>query len=115
VLTSASRSGQIRLISLLLMPLSAQRVDQVVDLASADPVQVGHHYRREQRLIDPAAPLQQRGEERPCAQLRDPQLQIPLAAPRRRTAMIKRVTVVHARPSMDRAEVLRYWNEIHAS
>jgi hypothetical protein len=29
--------------------------------------------------------------------------------------MIKRVTVVHARPGMDRAEVLRYWKEIHAS
>jgi len=29
--------------------------------------------------------------------------------------MIKRVTVVHARPGMGRAEVLRYWNEVHAS
>jgi uncharacterized protein (TIGR02118 family) len=27
--------------------------------------------------------------------------------------MIKRVTVVQARPDADRAEVLRYWKEIH--
>jgi uncharacterized protein (TIGR02118 family) len=27
--------------------------------------------------------------------------------------MIKRVTVVHARPGMDRAEVLRYWKAVH--
>ncbi len=31
----------------------------------------------------------------------------------RRTALIKRVTVAHARPNMDRAEVLRYWKEVH--
>ena len=56
----------------------AQRVDQVVDLAGADvPVHVGLHHHREQRLVDPAAPLQQRREERPRAQLGDRQLQIP--------------------------------------
>jgi uncharacterized protein (TIGR02118 family) len=29
--------------------------------------------------------------------------------------MIKRVTVVHARPGRDRAEVLRYWREVHGA
>lgn len=27
--------------------------------------------------------------------------------------MIKRVTIVHARPGMDRAEALRYWKDVH--
>jgi len=27
--------------------------------------------------------------------------------------MIKRVTVVHARSGTDRAEVLRYWKDVH--
>ncbi len=40
-------------------------------------MQVGLHHHREQRLIHPAAALQQRREERPGAELRDPQLQIP--------------------------------------
>jgi hypothetical protein len=40
-------------------------------------VQVGLHHDREQGLVDPAAPLQQRGKERPRAQLGDAQLQIP--------------------------------------
>jgi hypothetical protein len=39
-------------------------------------VQVGLHHHREQRLIDPAAPFQQRGEERPGLQLGNPQLQV---------------------------------------
>ena len=51
-------------------------LDQVVDLPGRDPVQVGLHDHREQRLIDPPPPLQQGGEERPGPQLRDPQLQI---------------------------------------
>ena len=37
---------------------------------------VGLHHDREQGLIDPAAPLQQRREERPLPQLRNPQLQL---------------------------------------
>jgi hypothetical protein len=49
----------------------------VVDLAGGHAVQVGLHHNREQRLVDAAAPLQQRREERAGAQLRDPQLQIP--------------------------------------
>jgi hypothetical protein len=40
-------------------------------------VQVGLHHHREQRLVDAAAPFQQRREERAGTQLRDPQLQIP--------------------------------------
>jgi len=40
-------------------------------------MQVGLHHHREQRLINPPAPLQQRGEERACTQLGDAQLQIP--------------------------------------
>jgi len=43
--------------------VGTQRPDQVVDLAGGDPVQVGLHHHREQRLIDPAAPLQQAGEK----------------------------------------------------
>ena len=54
----------------------AQRLDQVVDLPGRDPVQVGLHDHREQRLVDPAPALEQRGEERPGPQLRDPQLQV---------------------------------------
>ena len=57
--------------------VGTQRADQVVDLAGGDPVQVGLHHHREQGLVDPAAPLQQAGEERPRPQLRDVQLQIP--------------------------------------
>ncbi len=40
-------------------------------------MQIGLHHHGEQRLVDPAAPFQQRGEERAGPQLRDPQLQIP--------------------------------------
>jgi hypothetical protein len=40
-------------------------------------MQVGLHDHREQGLVDPAAPLQQAGKERPGPQLGDPQLQIP--------------------------------------
>jgi hypothetical protein len=57
--------------------VGAQGADQVVDLAGGDPVQVGLHHHREQRLVDPAAPLEQAGEERPGPQLGNPQLQIP--------------------------------------
>jgi hypothetical protein len=40
-------------------------------------MQIGLHHHREQRLVDPPAPLQQAGEERPGPQLGDAQLQIP--------------------------------------
>ena len=56
--------------------VGAERLDQVVDLPGRDPVQVGLHHHREQRLVDPPATFQQRGEERPGPQLGDPQLQI---------------------------------------
>jgi hypothetical protein len=57
--------------------VGAQGPHQVVDLAGGDPMQIGLHDHREQGLVDPAAPLQQRGEERPSPQLGDTQLQIP--------------------------------------
>ena len=53
----------------------AQGLDQVIDLAGGHPVQVGLHHHGEQGLIDPPA-LQQGREERPRAQLRDPQFQL---------------------------------------
>ena len=56
--------------------VSTQCLDQVIDLAGRDAVQVGLHHHREQRLVDPAPALEQRGEERPAAELGDPQLQI---------------------------------------
>jgi hypothetical protein len=49
--------------------VGAKGPDQVVDLASAEPVQLRLHHHREQGLVNPAAALQQRGEERPGAQL----------------------------------------------
>lgn len=55
----------------------AEGLDEIVDLASGHAVDVGLHHDREQGLIDPATPLQQRREERPLPQLRDPQIQIP--------------------------------------
>jgi hypothetical protein len=56
--------------------IGAERLDQVVDLAGRDAVQVGLHDHREQRLVDPAPPFEQAGKERAGAQLRDPQLQV---------------------------------------
>src|SRR5918994_863279 len=49
---------------------------QVIDLAGAHTVDVGLHHHREQGPVDPPAPLQQRREARPSAQLRDLQLDI---------------------------------------
>jgi len=49
--------------------VSTKRPDQVVDLAGADAVQIGLHHHREQRLIDPATPLQQRGKHDPARSL----------------------------------------------
>ncbi len=40
-------------------------------------VQIRRHHHRVQRLVDPATPLQQGREERPGAQLWDPQIQVP--------------------------------------
>jgi hypothetical protein len=57
--------------------VGTQGPDQVVDLAGAHAMEIGLHHHREQGLVDPAAPLQQRGEERPHPQLGDAQLQIP--------------------------------------
>jgi hypothetical protein len=51
-------------------------LNQIVDLARGHAMQIGLHDHREQSLIHPTAPIQQGGEERPGAQLRDPQPQI---------------------------------------
>ena len=45
--------------------VGTERLDQVVDLPGRDTVQVGLHDHREQRLVDAAPALEQRGEERP--------------------------------------------------
>ncbi len=56
--------------------IGTEGLDQVVDLPRAHTMQVGLHDHREQCLIDPPSAFQQRGEERPGAQLGDPQLQL---------------------------------------
>ena len=56
--------------------LDAQRLDQVVDRPGRDPVDVGLHHHRIKGLVDPPPRLEDRREERPSAQLRDPQLDI---------------------------------------
>ena len=56
--------------------VDAQRLDQVVDAAGRDAVDVGLHHHRVQRLVDPAAGLEDRREERALAQLGDPQLDV---------------------------------------
>ena len=56
--------------------IDAERAHQIVDLAGADPVDVGLHHDRPQRPVDATARLEQRGEERPVAELWDLQLQI---------------------------------------
>ena len=55
---------------------SPKGVDQVVNGPGGDPVDVGLHHHRVQRLVDPSARLQDRREEAALAQLRDPQLDI---------------------------------------
>ena len=66
-----------RVTSVLEIPdADAERLDEVVDLAGRHAVHVGLHHHREQRPVDPAAPLQQRREERSLTQLRDLQLDI---------------------------------------
>jgi hypothetical protein len=68
--TSASRSAQIRLASDFPdAGVGAQRPHQIVDLAGAHPVQIGLHHHGEQRLVDPLAPLQQRGKNDPARSL----------------------------------------------
>ncbi|MCS3842375.1 hypothetical protein HDC95_000640 [Microbacterium sp. AK031] len=55
----------------------AERFHEVIDLASAHTVNIGLHDHREHGLINTAAPLQQRREEGPLPQPREPQLEIP--------------------------------------
>ena len=56
--------------------LHAHRLDQVVDAAGRHSLDVGLDHHRIQRLVDATAGLQDRREERPLAQLRDPQLDV---------------------------------------
>ena len=53
-----------------------ERFDQIVDFPGRDAVNVSLHHDREQRLVHPAAPLKERREERPGAQLRDLQIKV---------------------------------------
>jgi len=57
--------------------VGAERFHQVIDLARADPVQIGLHHHREQRLVDASSAFQQGGKEAAGAQLGQPQLQVP--------------------------------------
>jgi hypothetical protein len=70
-----SRSAQMRETSLLEIPeIRTEGFHQLVDLARGRAIQIGLNHRREQALIDPAPPLQQRREERATAQRGDAQL-----------------------------------------
>ncbi len=55
----------------------AERGDQVIDAAGGDAVDVGLHHHRVQGLVDPPAGLEDLGEERALAQLRDRQVHVP--------------------------------------
>ena len=55
----------------------AKSLDQIVDLAGRDAVEVSLHNDGEQGLVDTAAPLEEGGKERPLPQLRDLQIQVP--------------------------------------
>ncbi len=56
--------------------VDAQGPDQIVDLASRDPVDEGFHDHRPQRPVDAATGLEQRGEEAAVAQLGDLQVHV---------------------------------------
>ena len=56
--------------------LAPQRPDEIVDLPGRGAGDVRGHDHRPQRLVHPPARLQQRREERPDPQLRDPQLDV---------------------------------------
>ncbi len=55
---------------------AAHRDDQVIDPAGAHALDVGLHHHRVQRHVDPAPRCEQRREERPGPDLRDPHRQI---------------------------------------
>lgn len=55
-------------------PGPAERDDEVVDVASGDPVHPGFHHHRVQGLVDPPPRLKHRREERALAELGDRQL-----------------------------------------
>ncbi len=52
--------------------VDAHRLDQVVDTAGGDALDVGLHHHRIQRLVDAAAGLEDHRKERPLAELGDP-------------------------------------------
>ena len=56
--------------------VAAERLDEIVDLPGGGAGDVGGHDHRPQRLVDPPARLEQLREERPGAQLRDPDLDV---------------------------------------
>ena len=56
--------------------VSAEGFDEVVDLAGRDAVNIGLHHHSEEGLVDATAPLQECGEERASAQLRDLQIEV---------------------------------------
>jgi hypothetical protein len=55
----------------------AECFDEVVDLPGRDAVEVSLHNHGEQRLVHPAAPFEESGEERPLSQFGDLQIQVP--------------------------------------
>src|SRR5690349_3352052 len=55
----------------------AERPDQLIDFAGRDPVDPGLADHRVEGLVDPAAWVQQRWEERPLPQLRDLKVDLP--------------------------------------
>jgi hypothetical protein len=74
--TTSSSPAQIRDTSDLEMPESTPRADQIVDRPGRDTADVGLHHHRIERLVDPAAGLEDDREERPLPQLRDPRLDV---------------------------------------
>ena len=57
--------------------LGPEGLDQIIDLAGGDPVQVRLHHDSVERLVHAAAAFEQCREKRPVPQLRDLQVQVP--------------------------------------
>jgi hypothetical protein len=74
--TISSSPAQIRDTSLRDPRVDTQRGDEVIDRTRRDASDVGLHHHRVERLVDPAARLQNRREEAAFAELGDAQLDI---------------------------------------